>query len=266
MIATLVPRRSSYASERSRRSCASTTSPAKSLPAVVRTGFASLYWTTTAEALVALPLAGPISEPLLDGRSEPGLGASDDHGALALTLLGVRADAPATGRTGPRVLQPHRGGVWWSRSRSRSLSVVGTDLGAEAILLGNFGTGIVFVLWRLWVERRRLGFGIDRGLFRRMIRFGCRRCRPADPLLPQLDRPDHHLPPGRRGGRRPLRDRGQVRQRDAGPGPRVPPRLAAAGVLDQDDDEARNAYALIVTWFVAVCSFAVVGSGCWPPG
>jgi O-antigen/teichoic acid export membrane protein len=27
----------------------------------------------------------------------------------------------------------------------------------------------------------------------------------------------------------------------------------------QDDDEARNAYALIVTWFVAVCSFAVLG-------
>ena len=29
----------------------------------------------------------------------------------------------------------------------------------------------------------------------------------------------------------------------------------------QDDDEARNAYALIVTWFVAVCSFAVSGLG-----
>ncbi len=27
----------------------------------------------------------------------------------------------------------------------------------------------------------------------------------------------------------------------------------------QDDDEARGAYALIVSWFVAVCSFAVVG-------
>src|ERR687894_747638 len=33
---------------------------------VVRTGFASLFWTTTAAALIALPFAGPISEALLD--------------------------------------------------------------------------------------------------------------------------------------------------------------------------------------------------------
>jgi O-antigen/teichoic acid export membrane protein len=27
----------------------------------------------------------------------------------------------------------------------------------------------------------------------------------------------------------------------------------------QDDDEARGAYSLIVTWFVAICAFAVLG-------
>ena len=41
--------------------------------AVVRTGFASLFWTTTLLAAIAMPLAGPVSELLLDGRSEPGL-------------------------------------------------------------------------------------------------------------------------------------------------------------------------------------------------
>jgi len=33
---------------------------------VVSTGFASLFWTTTAGAVIAIPLAGPISEALLD--------------------------------------------------------------------------------------------------------------------------------------------------------------------------------------------------------
>ena len=114
--------------------------------------------------------------------------------------------------------------------------VVGTDLGASAILLGNFGTGVAFLLGRLWVERRRLGFTVDGGLLRRMIRFGLPTM-PAELTLYSLnfDRPsDHHRSgsPGARRGGRPLRDRGQVRERDAGPGPRLPPGLAAARVLD----------------------------------
>ena len=49
--------------------------------AVVRTGFASLFWTTSLLAAIAMPLADPISELLLDGRSEPGL--------MRLTILGL---------------------------------------------------------------------------------------------------------------------------------------------------------------------------------
>jgi O-antigen/teichoic acid export membrane protein len=39
---------------------------------VVKTGFASLFWTATAGLAIAMPLAEPISQLLLD-RSDPGL-------------------------------------------------------------------------------------------------------------------------------------------------------------------------------------------------
>ena len=48
--------------------------------AVVRTAFASLFWTTTVAALVALPFAGEISEALLE-QSDPGL--------VRLAILGL---------------------------------------------------------------------------------------------------------------------------------------------------------------------------------
>src|SRR5215204_2465441 len=52
---------------------------------VVATGFASLFWATTAGALVALALAGPISEAVLD-RPDPELGRLAVLGLWTLTL------------------------------------------------------------------------------------------------------------------------------------------------------------------------------------
>ena len=47
---------------------------------VVRTGFASLFWTTTLGAAIALPLAGPISELLLE---------QPDAGLARIAILGL---------------------------------------------------------------------------------------------------------------------------------------------------------------------------------
>ena len=46
------------------------------------------------------------------------------------------------------------------------------DLGAEGILLGSFGTGAAFLVWRVAVEWRRLARAWDGPLLRRMVTAG----------------------------------------------------------------------------------------------
>ncbi len=229
---------------------------------VVRTGFASLFWTTTAAALVALPFAAQISELLLE-RNEPGLVRLAILGLWQLTLWEYALTLLRLDERAREYFTFTIAAVLGTIPVTVAL-VVGTDLGAQAILLGNFGTGVLFLFWRLWVERRRLGFGVEVGLLRRMARFGLPTM-PAELTLYSLNFIDRVLFVWLLG---PL------------------PGAAAAGLYAiavkfangmqvlvrgfhlawpplaysiQDDDEARNAYALIVTWFVAVCSFAVIG-------
>jgi O-antigen/teichoic acid export membrane protein len=227
--------------------------------AVVRTGFASLYWTTTGLALVALPLAGPISELLLDGRSEPGLARLMIMGLWQLTLWEYALTLLRLDERAREYFSLTVAAVVVTIPVTVAL-LVGTDLGAEAILLGNFGTGVVFMLWRLWVERRRLGFGIDRGLFRRMIRFGLPTM-PAELTLYSLNWIDRIIILRLAGAAAvglyaiAVKFANGMQVLVRGFHLAWPPLAYSI----QDDDEARNAYALIVTWFVAVCSFAVVG-------
>ena len=86
--------------------------------------------------------------------------------------------------------------------------VVVEDQGAAGILLGTFGTGAVFLVWRLWQERRRLSFRADtRAAAPDASLRLADDARRALALLAQLHRPDPDRPPGRprRGG--PLRAR-----------------------------------------------------------
>jgi O-antigen/teichoic acid export membrane protein len=137
---------------------------------VVRTGFAALLWATTAGAAVALALAEPISEALLD-RPDAGLARLAVLGLwtltlweYALTLLRVdeRARAYFT-LTVLNVLATIPVTVWL---------VVVEDRGAAGILLGSFGTGAVFLAWLLWQQRRRLSLRFQLPVLRRMTRFG----------------------------------------------------------------------------------------------
>ena len=227
--------------------------------AVVRTGFASLFWTTTLLAAVAVPLAGPISELLLDGRSEPGLMRLTILGLWQLTLweyaltllrLDERARAYFTFTVAAVVV----------KIPITVALVVGTDLGASAILLGNFGTGVLFLLGRLWVERRRLGFTVDRPLLRRMVRFGLPTM-PAELTLYSLNWIDRLIILRLAGAAAvglyaiAVKFANGMQVLVRGFHLAWPPLAYSI----QDDDEARNSYALIVTWFVAICSFAVLG-------
>jgi O-antigen/teichoic acid export membrane protein len=230
----------------------------ESRPAVVSTGFVSLFVTATSGAVVGLVFAEPISEALLD-RPDAGLARIAVLGLWTLTLwefvltllrLDERARAFFT-ITVINVLVTIPVTVWL---------VVGERLGAEGILLGTFSTGVVFLLWRLWQERRRLARAPDPGLLRRMVRFGLPTM-PAELTLYSLSFIDRI-----------------ILVRFAG--------LAEAGLYAlaikfaqglnvlargfqlafpplaysiQDDDEARRAYALVITWFAAMLAFAVVG-------
>jgi O-antigen/teichoic acid export membrane protein len=226
--------------------------------AVVKTGFASLFWTTTAAALIALPLAGPISEALLEER---------DAGLARLAILGLwHLTLWEYALTLLRL--DERARTYFALTITQVLAtipvtvalVVGTDLGASAILLGSFGTGVVFLTSRLVAERKRLSFRIDPDLLRRMLRFGLPTM-PAELTLYSLSFLDRIIIVRLAG----LAEAGlyalavkfangmQVLVR--GFHLAWPPLAYSI----EDDGEARRAYALIVSWFVAATSFAVVG-------
>ncbi len=227
-------------------------------PEVVRSGFAALFWTTTAVAAVCLALAEPISELILD-HPDAELGRLAVLGLwtltlweYALTLLRVdeRARAYFT-LTLLNVLATIPVTVFF---------VVVRDDGAAGILIGTFGTGAAFLAWQLWRERRRLALRFQTPLLRRMLRFGLPTM-PAELSLYSLNFIDRILI---------VRLAGLA---EAGLYALAIKFAQAINVLARgfqlawpplaysiaDDDEARRAYSLVFTWFAAVCAFAVAG-------
>jgi O-antigen/teichoic acid export membrane protein len=225
---------------------------------VVATSFAALFWFSTAAALIVLPFAGPISEALLD-HPAPGLARISIGGLWVLTMfeylltlfrLEERARAYFT-TTILNVL---------ATIGLTVILVVGQGQGARGLLLGSYASGAAFVLGLIVVHRRRLSLWIDGPLLRRMTRFGLPTM-PAELSLYLLNFVDRI-----------------VIVRTVG--------LAEAGLYSlavkfaqgvnvlvrgfqlawpplaysiRDDDEARRAYAAVVTWFVAGCAFVVTG-------
>lgn len=225
---------------------------------VVGSGFAALLWSSTAAAAVCLALAGPISELLL-GTADAGLARLAILGLWTLTLweyvltllrLDERARAYFT-ITVVNVLVTIPFTVWL---------VVVEEQGADGILLGTFGTGVIFLVWRLWLERRRLALVPDRELLRRMLRFGLPTM-PAELSLYSLNFIDRILVARLAGlaeaGLYALAIKFAQGMNVIARGFQLAwPPLAYSIV---DDDEARRAYSLVLTWFAAVCAFAVAG-------
>jgi len=225
---------------------------------VVATGFASLFWTATAGAAIALAFAAPLSEALLD-ESDPALGRIAVLGVWTLTLweyvmtlyrLDERARAYFT-VTVLNVVVTIPVTVWL---------VVVDDMGAEGLLLGSYATGAAFLAWRVWQERRRLSLIPELAVLRRMLRFGLPTM-PAELTLYSLNFIDRILIVRLAG----LAEAGLYALAiKFAQGMTVIARgfqlaFPPLAYSIADDDEARRAYSLVFTWFAAVCAFGVAG-------
>jgi len=225
---------------------------------VVSTSFAALFWVSTAAALIALPFAAPISEALLK-EAAPDLARISIGGLWVLTMFEFlltlfRLEERARAFFVTTILSV------LAAIGLTVVLVVGAEEGARGLLLGSYASGAVFVFGLIFVHRRRLSLWIDRPLLRRLMRFGLPTM-PAELSLYMLNFVDRI-----------------ILVRSAG--------LAEAGLYSlavkfaqgvnvlvrgfqlawpplaysiRDDDEARRAYAAVVTWFLAGCAFVVIG-------
>jgi O-antigen/teichoic acid export membrane protein len=225
---------------------------------VVKTAFASLLWTTTIGLAVALPFAEPLSRLLLD-HSDPGLMRIAIFGLWVFTMFEYltalfRLDERAKAYfafTVSNVLVTIPVTVWL---------VVGEGKGASGLLWGQYATGGVFLAGLVIAQRHRLAVIPDFPLWRRMLRWGLPTM-PAELSLYSLNFIDRVLIVRLVG----LGDAGlyslSVKFAQAvnvlvkGFQLAWPPLAYSI----QDDDEARRAYAVIVTWFVSVTTFVVAG-------
>jgi O-antigen/teichoic acid export membrane protein len=224
---------------------------------VVRTSFAFLLLTSSAGALIAGALAGPLSEFVLDRRDTElmliavaGLWLFTNYELLmALFRLDERARAYFAASLA-NVLLTVVLTVWL---------VVFEDEGARGLLVGNFAGTAVILLGLLYVHRRRLALVPSPALLRPMLRFGLPTM-PAELSLYALNFIDRIM-----------------LVRFVG--------LAEAGLYSlavkfsqvvtvvvrafnlawpplaysiRDDEEAKRTYAFIVTYFLLLASFLVL--------
>jgi O-antigen/teichoic acid export membrane protein len=225
---------------------------------VVASTFAGLFWLATLGALIALPFATPISEALLD-RPATDL-ARISIGALwvltmheyLLTLFRLEERARAFFVTTILNVLAAIGVT--------VVLVVGAGEGARGLLLGSYATGAAFVLGLIVLHRRRLSLRFDRALLRRLLRFGLPTM-PAEASLYLLNFVDRIII---------VRTVGLA---EAGLYSLAIKFAQAVNVLVRgfqlawpplaysirDDDQARRAYATVVTLFVAGGAFVVAG-------
>src|SRR5215204_6962316 len=212
----------------------------------------------TPDQVVRTAFAWQLSELLLD-HSDPGLMRIAIFGLWVFTMFEFltalfRIDERAKAYfafTVSNVLVTIPVTVWL---------VVGEDRGASGLLWGQYGTGAVFLAGLVIAQRRRLGLVPDFALLRRMLRWGLPTM-PAELSLYSLNFIDRVLIVRLVG----LGDAGlyslSVKFAQAvnvlvkGFQLAWPPLAYSI----QDDDEARRAYAVIVTWFVSVTAFVVAG-------
>jgi O-antigen/teichoic acid export membrane protein len=230
---------------------------------VVGATFAGLFWSTTVLALVLLPFAGPLSEALLGSE------AAAQHGAeLVRISIGGLWVATMFEYLLTLYRLDERARAYFITTITNVLGtialtvvlVVGVGDGARGLLLGSYLTGAVFVAVMIFGQRRRLTLRLDRPLLRRLFRFGLPTM-PAEVSLYLLNLVDRLIIVQVKG----LTEAGLYS---------VAVKFAqAVNVLVRgfqlawpplaysirDDDEARRTYATVITLFLAVCTWMVVG-------
>ena len=198
---------------------------------VVASTFAGLFWLATLGALVALPFATPISEALLD-RPAPDLARIAIGGLWVLTMFEFMLTLFRLEERARAFFVTTIVNVLVTIGLTVVL-VVGAGEGARGLLLGSYASGAVFVLGLIVLQRRRLSLLFDRALLRRLLRFGLPTM-PAEVSLYLLNFVDRIIIVRTVGLAEagPLLAGGQVRPGGQRPRPRLPARLAAAGLLD----------------------------------
>lgn len=225
---------------------------------VVATGFAALFWVTTAASLLALPFAEPISQALFES-SEPGLVRIGIAGLWLLTLYEYLVTLFRLDERAKAYFAFTIANVLVAIPLTVVLVVVG-DEGARGILLGAYGAAVPFVAWLIVSERRRLSLLPDRELLRRMFRFGLPTM-PAELSLYSLQFIDRIIISRSIGvaqvGLYALAFKFSQAIQVVVRGFQLAwPPLAYS---ISDDDEARRVYATVLTAFTALCAFMVAG-------
>jgi O-antigen/teichoic acid export membrane protein len=137
---------------------------------IARTATATVAWSTTLAALLAVVFAGPLSHALL-GESNTTLFDCAVVGLWAFTNLEM---AYAQLRVDERVR-------WYVRAAGANVAmtitftvvlVVFAGAGAKGLLLGNFGASAIVVLGLWWALRRRFSLRVRGGDLRAMLHFG----------------------------------------------------------------------------------------------
>ncbi|MBW8060026.1 MAG: oligosaccharide flippase family protein [Solirubrobacterales bacterium] len=225
---------------------------------VASTCFAALFWLATGAALIALPFAEQISQVLLD-RSAPDLARISIGGLWVLTMFEYLLTLFRLEERARAYFLTTIFNVLVTIGLTIVL-VVGEGEGARGLLLGSYAAGAGFVLGLIVVHRRRLSLRVDRALLRRLMRFGLPTM-PAELSLYLLNFVDRIII---------VRTAGLA---EAGLYSLAVKFAQAVNVLVRgfqlawpplaysirDDGEARRAYAVVVTWFVAGCAFVVTG-------
>ena len=137
---------------------------------IARTATATVAWTTTVASLIAVALAGPLSEALL-GFHDPLLVDCAVLGLWAFTNLEMAYAQLRVDERARTYVYASGANVLLSVSFTVAL-VVFADQGARGLLLGNFGASAVVVLGLWWVLRRRFSLRARFSDLRAMLPFG----------------------------------------------------------------------------------------------
>jgi O-antigen/teichoic acid export membrane protein len=232
---------------------------------VVSSAFAGLFWFSTIGALIALPFATPIAEALLDPEKAAEVPQMAELARISIGGLWVltifefmltlfRLEERARAYFVTTILNV------LATIGLTIVLVVGADEGARGLLIGSYAAGGATVLILIALQWRRLSLRFDRGLLRRLLRFGLPTM-PAEVSLYLLNFVDRLII---------VRTLGLT---EAGLYSLAVKFAQAVNVLVRgfqlawpplaysirDDDEARRAYATVVTLFSAGCAFVVTG-------
>lgn len=223
---------------------------------VVRSGFASIFWVTTAFTAILFPFAEPISDAL---KSDPGLVRIAIGGLWTLTLYEYLLTLYRLDERAREYFFFTFANVLATIPVTLVLLTV-FDQDALGILVGSYATGVVFVLWLAWKERARLGLRWESGVTGRMFRFGLPTM-PAEVSLYGLVLVDRivlvqYLGPVAVGLYSISVKCSQALQVLIRGFQLAWPPLAYSIT---DDEEAKRIYATVMTIFTAISAFAVVG-------